>query len=138
MHRRDVDEICPVEDQLIDEEEAHESANVKPLKSPAAPSRQEVLEHDITHYPFRSWCSHCVRWKCKSSKHSATGRGEESEVQIVGFDYAFLCESNRKHEDGDDEAEELESAMLKVLVGHDSKAMYGVHSNPSASERHRC
>ena len=72
-----------------------------PLKSPAAPSRQEMLEHNITHYPFRSWCAHCVRGKCKASKHSATGNAEASETPIVGFDYAFL--SDRGHKRNGDE-----------------------------------
>ena len=71
------------------------------------------------HYPSKSWCAHCVCGKCKSNKHSATGGGEESEVPIVGFDYTFLSDRNRKREDGEDESEEVERAMLKVLVGHD-------------------
>ena len=114
--------MYPVEEELVEEEEAHESTHVKPLKSPVAPSRQELLEHNATHYPFRSWCAHCVLGKCKSSKHSATGGGEESEVPIVGFEYAFLSDRNRRREDDADESEEVENAMLKVLVGHDSKS----------------
>ena len=114
--------ICPVEHELIEEDETQEEAPVKPLKSPMVPSRQEVLEHDVTHYPFRSWCAHCVRGKFKSSKHSATGGGEESEVPVVGFDYAFLSDRNRKHDDEEDDSEEIESATLKVLVELDSKS----------------
>ena len=54
LHRKYGDEVCPVEDELSDEEEAHEGPSVKPLKSTAAPSRQEVLEHNITRYPLEA------------------------------------------------------------------------------------
>ena len=59
-----------------DEEVSQESIQVKSLRSPSAPSRQEVLEHSLTHFPFRSWCPHCVKGKAKASKHSVT-RGTE-------------------------------------------------------------
>ena len=48
--------ICPVEEEDEDNQESQEGAPAKPLKSPSAPSRQEMLEHSLTHYPFRSWC----------------------------------------------------------------------------------
>ena len=47
-------EMFPVEQEMIDEEESQEGAQAKRLRSPAAPSRQEMLEHNLTHYPFRS------------------------------------------------------------------------------------
>ena len=60
-------EIYPIEDELIDGEEAKEGANVKPLTSPAVPTRQNLLEHNIANYLVRSWCAHCARGKCKAS-----------------------------------------------------------------------
>ena len=122
LHGEKTQEMYPVEHELIEDEGAQEGAQVKPLKSPMAPSRQEVLEHNITHYPFRSWCTHCVRGKCKASKHSTTGGGEESEIPVVGFDYAFLSDRIRKRDEEEDESEEDEGATLKVLIGHDSKS----------------
>ena len=118
--------MCPIEDELVEdevveEEGAHNVSNVKPLKSPAAPSRQEMLEHSITHYPFRSWCAHCVRGKCKASKHVATGNSESSETPIVGFDYAFLSDRGRKRDESEED-DEVDDVTLKVLVGHDSKS----------------
>ena len=119
--------MCPiedelVEDELVEEQGAHDVSNVKPLKSPAAPSRQEMLEHSITHYPFRSWCAHCVRGKSKASKHVATGNSESSETPIVGFDYGFLSDRGRKRDDAQEEDDEVGDVTLKVLVGHDSKS----------------
>ena len=42
------------------EEETSESISMKVLPSPCPPSRQEMLEHNLTHWPLRSWCKHCV------------------------------------------------------------------------------
>ena len=85
-----------------------------PLRSPSAPSRQEMLEHCLTHVPFRSWCVHCVRGKCKSSKHSSTGGTEESAVPIVGFDYAFLSDRNIRRPEDDDDQSSLEKGHQTV------------------------
>ena len=93
----DVDKnLYPVEDDDLEELEVQEGSYVKPLKSPSAPSRQEMLEHSITHYPFRSWCVHCTRGKCKASQHKISGGSEASEVPIVGFDYAFPVTAETK------------------------------------------
>ena len=35
-------------------EEGDEATQVRTLPSPSPPSRQEMLEHNITHWPFRS------------------------------------------------------------------------------------
>ena len=116
----DVDKnLYPVEDEYLEELEVQEGSYVKPLKSPSAPSRQEMLEHMITHYPFRSWCVHCTRGKCKASQHRISGGSEASAVPIVGFDYAFLSDRGSK---GEDDAEDVDDATLKVLVAHDSKS----------------
>ena len=31
------------------------------MQDPILPSRQEVEDHEKTHLPYRSWCTHCVR-----------------------------------------------------------------------------
>ena len=79
-----------------------------------------MLEHSITHFPFRSWCVHCVKGKCKSSKHSSTGGTEDSAVPIVGFDYAFL--SDREGKNDEEETDAAASNVMKVLIAHDSKS----------------
>ena len=35
----------------------------KALQPPRAPTRQDMEEHAVTHWPFRAWCDHCVRGK---------------------------------------------------------------------------
>ena len=112
--------MCNVED----EEELQEAIQTKPLRSPSAPSRQEMLEHSLTHFPFRNWCPHCVMGKSKASKHSQTGSTEESAVPVVGFDYAFISDREGAKIIGeeDDKAEEEMDSVIRVLIGHDSRS----------------
>ena len=97
-------------------EPEHGVARPVTRKPPNVPSRQEVLEHWITHLPFRSWCSHCVAGKCKNKPHMVAGKtDEESDVPIIAFDYAFMTD---KEMEKDEEADE-ENSDLKILVGRD-------------------
>jgi len=40
-----------------------EGQEARRLSRPPQPSKEEVLQHELTHLPFRSWCRHCVRGK---------------------------------------------------------------------------
>ena len=68
--------ICPVDDEEEDDMQ-EEGARVRPLKSPSTPSCQEMLEHNLTHYPFRSSCPHCVKGKSKANKLIYRWNGRE-------------------------------------------------------------
>ena len=100
--------ICSVHDER-DEQELQEDVRMRPVKSPSAPSRQEVLEHSLTHYPFRSWCPHCIRGRAKATKHVSTGGVDESTVPVVGSDYAFMSgRSGARSEDEEEVDKDLE------------------------------
>ena len=78
-----------------------------------------MLEHWITHLPFRSWCSHCVAGKCKNKPHMVAGKtDEESDVPIIAFDYAFMSDKETEKEDEADE----DISDLTILVGRDKKS----------------
>ena len=42
------------------------------------PSEEEVKCHELTHLPYGSWCSHCVRGKGKATDHRKQNRDEDS------------------------------------------------------------
>ena len=73
-------------------EDTEEYGQVKPklISAPSAPSRQERMEHDIAHIPFRAWCKACVAGKCKSDKHTTSQDRSEDSIPVIGIDYAFL------------------------------------------------
>ena len=54
------------------------------------PSKEEWDEHQRTHIPFRKWCPHCVRGKCKGATHKKSEKSEEEkeqEVPVILLDY---------------------------------------------------
>ena len=105
--------LCGMDDDII-AGEMDANGVVKPniLNAPYSPSRQERMEHEVTHLPYRSWCDHCVRGKSKSRGHYASS-DEESKIPVIGFDYAFLSKESAA-EDGTDE--------VKTLVAKDKKS----------------
>ena len=69
------------------------------------PSRQEMLEHNITHGPFGNWCRHCVAGRAKANKYSPSGGKSASEVPVVSLDYALMGDAS-KHDTEEDVVEE--------------------------------
>ena len=33
------------------------------------PSKEEIINHEKTHCPFRAWCKHCVRGRASNAQH---------------------------------------------------------------------
>lgn len=129
-------EVMPVENEEVadpDNEATQDSVRVRVIPSPNPPSRQEALEHNCTHMPYRSWCEHCVRGKAKADHHRAGDGLGASETPVVSFDYAFIGDRSVKRvkddaadvEDeshqADDDKEEADT-MTTVLVGRDAKS----------------
>ena len=62
---------------------------------PGRPTKKEIEEHNALHWPFRSWCPHCVRGRAITSPHPRKG-GEverdplvESGIATVSLDYVL-------------------------------------------------
>ena len=86
------DESDDGDEGLYDMFEVDEHGQIKPkmLSAPSAPSRQERMEHEIAHIPFRAWCKSCVSGKCKSDRHTTSQNRSEDNIPVIGVDYAFL------------------------------------------------
>ena len=61
----------------------------KTFPVPVEPTSEERRLHELTHLPFRSWCSTCVRAKSKQS-HSLPVKDSQPVIQV---DYGFLTSS---------------------------------------------
>ena len=61
-------------------------------RTPTEPTKQEILEHNLTHLPFRSWCPCCVAAKAKQWPHrKAAPKGDDEEtVPSIHMDYWFM------------------------------------------------
>ena len=114
-------------------EESDEAATAKVLPSPSPPSRQEMLEHNITHMPFRNWCPHCLAGKAKSTKHMQGAGLGVNETPIISMDYMFMGDksANAGEEDGEEDARITEDNLeeddrydqkAKILVMRDARS----------------
>ena len=61
--------VAQIDDEQIEDEDTLETCQPCIASSPYAPSRQERAEHNVTHCPFRSRCSHFWAGKAKSLLH---------------------------------------------------------------------
>ena len=61
------------------------------MKAPGKPTELEVMEHNLTHLPFRSWCKICVQSKSKLNP----SRILKSRQQVLQMDYSFIGETWR-------------------------------------------
>ena len=58
-------------------------------------SKQERLEHDLTHCPFRAWCRRCVRGRGMNMGHYCQHRNEDEErVPRISMDYFFMSKED--------------------------------------------
>ena len=101
-----------------EEERAEECREVKSRAPPKGPTAEQWRTHRISHYPFRSWCPHCVAARAKSWPHLRQDEEEEQAVPTICFDYCFF----RDKPGGD---------SIPVLVGRERKSkMILAHAVP--------
>ena len=82
------------------EDEQGETGGMKPRVIPRSPTPQEVADHEIDHYPYRSWCRACVAAAGRSDKHLRREAGEDPDaIPTIAMDYAFFCESGEVVDD---------------------------------------
>ena len=103
--------------------DSDESVKPKMISAPSPPSNQAVLEHNITHLPFRCWCKHCVMGKAKADGHITTENMTASEVPVESFDYAFLRYRESPMTTGQDEAKKDEYEEDDADVKHVKKVL---------------
>ena len=94
--------------------EEHEGYDIRPdlaedrgartLAVPASVSEAEREHHDLTHLPYESWCSSCVRGRGREARHLRLE--SRAGLPTVFVDYGFLRSTS-------------DTSLLKVLVGAD-------------------
>ena len=90
----------------------------KRLKSPGTPTASEREIHNLTHWPFRSWCDACVRGRATGQQHrSMVGEYAESQVARVLMDYGFLHEEETvtETEHGKDTESKISMTVLVMM-----------------------
>ena len=89
LESKDAEKLHEGEDLMMhekaDEEEAdvtNEKPPVKATKMPTTPSRYEVEEHEVSHYPYRAWCRSCVASAGRRDGHPYTQVKRETSTSV--------------------------------------------------------
>ena len=77
------------------------------------PTRAEVEDHMVSHLPFRSCCTHCVKGKAVTGQHRSS-QEEKSEVNKVHMDYMFF--EKKKQGEGEEEYKKRAGSPAIVIV----------------------
>ena len=102
--------ICDPGDGEVGEAQAH-----RKLRNPYAPSKKEIEEHRILHWPFRSWCRCCMFGRGKHTHHLRNkGEKTDSNVVSISIDFIFI---------GSKDVPAKKNAIL-VMYDNDSDAVW--------------
>ena len=63
--------------KTVEPEQHVEGRTIKIIKDPGQPTQAQIDEHDLTHCPFRAWCSHCARGQAPEDPHRRNKDGDE-------------------------------------------------------------
>ena len=106
------------------------------------PRVQNIEEHQITHFPFCSWCPHCVRSVALADPHRRTAEPPETErIAMVNIDYFFTGSQGLSSADPSTEQDTL---PILGVYDHQTRVTFAhvckhkgerKHVNPGA--RHR-
>ena len=91
------DFVCRPCDDVVQDETGEASQLHRELPAPKPPSKEEVRKHNLTHWPYRSWCPWCVMGRRNAEPHLAAKGAAERSLPLLVLDYAFL--RNREDED---------------------------------------
>ena len=90
---------CRPEEDKGKEEEANEeeSRRLRIPRRPTAPTKDDIEQHEITHFPPRDWCQHCVAGYGISNQHRSSKESDEDKLGItVGMEYCFMHDGERE------------------------------------------
>ena len=61
-----------------------------PMPSPITPTKAQVETHGLTHWPYRTWCPHCVAARRRNTQHRSVNPSIRRTVPLMVADYAFV------------------------------------------------
>ena len=118
--------------EKADDEEEEDKRKMHQIKDPGQPTQAEVDEHELTHCPYKPWCSHCVRGKAAEDPHRRKKEAEkekdkEEGIPTVSLDYCFMGSKGLiKAEEGEigrgKEGDGVDAKDNPIVVIHDSKS----------------
>ena len=86
------DDVREESEEQRKHEDEEEFGGRKITHNPRQPSEQERIEHEMTHFPCRSWCRHCVRRKGRKEDCRKASEEERDRFLKSILDHMFMCD----------------------------------------------
>ena len=83
----------PADEPAADSEPVDASSEGRPVRVPTlpyVPTEQERREHNVTHYPHRTWCECCMAGRAIAGAHAKSKDEIDPRAGELHFDYCFL------------------------------------------------
>ena len=63
-----------------------------PLEQASArePTAEERRRRELTHLPYRAWCTACLKHRARQDQHRRTGKSHEHGCPTVSFDFCYV------------------------------------------------
>ena len=91
-----------------------------PLQAPKQPTPQEILEHNVTHLPYRNWCPICVQSRGRQNNHPK----QHSKLPIIQLDFGYIkgFDDNKVHPILT--ASDIQSGMIMAIQLTDKRMLF--------------
>ena len=90
-----VDSGQQAEEEPIEGESAGEGRPMRGPTHPYVPTEKERREHNLTHYPHRTWCECCMAGRAIAGAHARSREESDPNAGELHFDYCFLKSAAR-------------------------------------------
>ena len=73
----------------------------RPVHSAQPPSEEEIKSHNLTHLPYKDWCSACNMAKARPDAHRVDPDAlKQREIPVISFDYCHTGKTGEAVEEG--------------------------------------
>ena len=88
-------EIFEAEDKgdVVEADDDDDAQMVRGIPPPLEPSLAEIARHNINHFPYRSWCRHCLSGRRPNSHHRSSGPKRARKTPLFCSGYGFVKDS---------------------------------------------
>ena len=103
-----------------DDEEQQQGTRAKAVQAPKHPTPQEILEHNATHLPYRSWCPICVQARGRQNNYPK----QHSKLPIIQLDFGYIrgFDDNKVHPILT--AIDIQSGMIMAIQLSDKRMLF--------------
>ena len=105
-----------------------QGTKAKAVQAPKQSTPQEILEHNLTHLPYRNWCPICVQARSRQNNHPK----QHSKLPIIQLDFGYIKGFDDSNVHPILTAIDIQSEMIVAIQPTDKRML-----STSQNTRHR-